>query len=201
MKKLLLTLTLVLFTASLVSAQTPKLPFDIYIGGGVDAPTTPQAFKDFFKTGVHGSVGIGYSIPAFPKLSIVGKAEYHSFSSDWEQFRVSELTGGDMRVWMFGADVRLALNLPTPVITPYVMAGGGAAVVRFTDVDSTNVSIPNDVALPTGPDETKGYFDVGGGVLLKTGDLLDVFVQARYVHVATSGDNRGFVPVTVGVRF
>jgi len=81
MKKILIAATIVLVVPVLVAAQTPQ-PFSLYVGSAVSLPTSPEAFADFYKTGFHGSVGVGYKVS--PGLQAVGKVEYHRFKLDYD---------------------------------------------------------------------------------------------------------------------
>ncbi len=195
MKKALLTVVCMVVFVFGVSAQVPA-PFSLYVGGALSLPNAPDDFKNSFKTGYHGLVGLGYKMG--PGFQLVGKAEYHNFSFDFAD--LSGLEGGNSRVWMFGGDGRLALGLPAAPIRPFGFVGLGIANVKRSEFDGplTLTAALND-ALPDA--QNKVYYNIGGGVELKFGPSLNLFVQGRYVSVATEGDNTTFVPITVGLKF
>lgn len=195
MKKNVLLAMLVLAMAATVGAQVP-VPFSIYGGGLVSIPNAPTEFKDAYKNGFHGMIGLGYK--AAPIAQIVGKAEYHHFGYDLTN--VSGLTDGAQSVWMYGADLRLGLNLPAFPIKPYLLAGGGLAHVSFTPFAGTNLSLAtalNDV-LPEA--QNKIYYNIGGGLDFKLAPMFGFFAQVRYVRISTDGDPTSYVPLTLGLK-
>lgn len=195
MKKPLLTAVCVIAFAFGVSAQVPT-PFSLYAGGALSLPNAPDDFKNSFKTGYHGLVGLGYKMG--PGFQLVGKAEYHKFAFDFAG--LSGVDGGDSRVWMFGSDGRLALGLPAAPIKPFVFAGIGIANIKQSEFGGNQfLATELNEALPD--TQNKVYYNIGGGVELKFGPSLNLFVQGRYVSVATEGDKTTFVPITVGLKF
>jgi len=197
MKKPLLTAVCVIAFAFGVSAQVPA-PFSLYAGGALSLPNAPDDFKDSFKTGYHGLVGVGYKLG--PGFQVVGKAEYHKFSYNFDFAGLSDVDGGDSKMWMFGGDGRLALDLPAAPIKPFAFVGVGIANIKQSDFGG-NVTLAtalND-ALPD--TQNKVYYNIGAGVELKFGPSFNLFVQGRYVSIATEGDKTTFIPITVGLKF
>ncbi len=201
MKKLWWLIAILLTFTVAASAQTP-VPFTLYASGAFSLPNSPDGFKDNFKTGYHGSLGLG--IKMMPNFQIIGKAELHSFKFDFDN---SELfagmdgySGGTNNMWMFGADGRFSFNLPAAPISPFVLAGAGVASIKQTEFDgpaSLALSALNSYLDET---QTKFYWNVGGGFDLKSGPLFSLFVQARYVSIATEGEASSFVPISLGIR-
>jgi len=64
---------------AVAGAQVP-VPFSIYGGGLLSFPNAPTEFKDAYKNGFHGMLGLGYKVA--PIAQVVGKAEYHRFGFD-----------------------------------------------------------------------------------------------------------------------
>ncbi|HWR81994.1 MAG TPA: outer membrane beta-barrel protein [Candidatus Deferrimicrobium sp.] len=177
------------------SAQVPT-PFSFYAGGALSLPNAPEGFKESFNSGYHGLVGIGYKLG--PGFQLVGKAEYHKFSSDLSGF--PGVDGGDANVWLFGGDGRLALGLPVAPIKPFGLLGFGLATIDQSDFSGPVTLI---AAIPESyPDkQSKLYYNFGAGVEFKFGPAVNLFVQGRYVSVSSEGGSTGFVPVTVGLKF
>ncbi|MCK4856721.1 MAG: porin family protein, partial [candidate division Zixibacteria bacterium] len=195
MKKPLLTAVCVIAFAFGVSAQVPT-PFSLYAGGALSLPNAPDDFKDSFKTGYHGLVGLGYKMG--PGFQLVGKAEYHKFAFDFAG--LSGVDGGDSKMWMFGGDGRLAFDLPAAPIKPFAFVGIGIANIKQSEFGG-NVTLAtalND-ALPD--TQNKVYYNIGAGVELKAGPSFNLFVQGRYVSIATEGNSTSFIPITVGLKF
>ncbi len=196
MKKLFLTAVLTLACVAVASAQVP-VPISLYAGGLMSFPNSPDQFKDSYKNGFHGMIGIGYK--AMPVAQVVGKAEYHRFGYDFAQ--IDGVSNGAQSVWLYGADLRVGLNLPASPIKPYILGGGGVAHVSFSQFEGTNLSLTtalND-ALPAA--QNKFYFNFGGGFEFKLAPMTSLFAQVRYVSIATDVEKTSFVPLTLGLKF
>ncbi len=201
MKRLFLALIVLIAFAATVSAGVPQ-PFSVYAGGAISLPQSPDAFKDGFKTGYHGSVGVGYKF--MPAFQVVGKVEYHTFNIDWDSDPLlagyTDLEGGTSKFWMFGCDGRYSFNMPASPVKPFVFGGVGMAAISqstFTGGTTLITSTLNEAR----QDASKFYFNVGGGVDLKTGPAWSLFAQLRWVSVATDNDSWNWVPLTLGVKF
>lgn len=196
MKKLLLSAGLVLACAAVAGAQVP-MPLSFYAGGLMSFPNAPDQFKDSYKNGFHGMLGIGYK--AMPILQVVGKAEYHHFGYDLSE--LSDVSNGAQSVWLYGADLRIGLNLPASPIKPYILGGGGLAHVSFSPFEGTNLTLTtalNDL-LPEA--QNKFYYNFGGGFEFKLAPMTSLFAQVRYVSIATDNEKTSFVPLTLGLKF
>lgn len=189
MKKFLLSLAVMLCLAAFVSAQDVK-PIDIYIGGGVSLPNAPDLFKDGYKTGYHGMGGI--EAKAFTGFSLLFLADYNRFSPD-----VEGMDGGEISLLTFTLNAKLGLGVPAAPIKPYLFGGIGLA---NTSVSDFTVTIP-DVTITTLGSETNACFDVGAGLEFKAGPSAAIFVQGRYMIIASKGDAITYFPITVGFKF
>lgn len=195
MKKLFLIAVLSIACAAFAGAQVP-VPFSLYGGGLMSFPNAPTEFKDAYKNGFHGMLGIGYK--AMPVMQVVGKAEYHRFGYDLSD--ISGVSNGAQSVWLFGGDLRVGLNLPASPIKPYILGGGGLAHVSFTPFEGTNLLLTtalND-ALPAA--QNKFYYNFGAGFEFKLAPMFSFWAQVRYVSVATDNESTSFVPLTLGVK-
>ena len=195
MKRLVLSLVMVLGLVAFANAQVPT-PFSVYGGGLLSFPNAPTAFKDAYKNGFHGMLGVGYK--AAPIAQVVGKIEYHHFGFDASQ--VSGISSGATSVLMYGADLRVGLNLPASPIKPYVLGGVGLARVTFAEFEGTDLTLTtamND-ALPEA--QNKLYYNFGGGVEFKLAPMASFFAQLRYVRISTDGEPTSYVPLTLGLK-
>ena len=200
MKKLFLALIILIAFGVSASAQVPT-PFSLYAGGAISLPQSPSEFKDGFKNGFSGMLGVGWKL--MPNLQAVGKVEMHSFAVDFEQQGLAtsypNLSGGSNRVWMFGVDGRYSLGLPAAPFKPFALAGIGLAKIDQTDYSgdplatSLNSSIPNA--------QSKMSWNIGAGFEFKSTPLFGLFAQVRYVSVATDGGSSNFIPITLGLKF
>ncbi len=199
MKNSLLIVAALLLFAVAASAQVSS-PFSLYVGGAVSLPQSPESFSESFKTGFHGSVGLGYKL--MPSLQLVGKVEYHRFAVDFGNtvLAAENISGGHNNVLMYGADARYGLNVPAFPLKPFLLGGVGFARLSATEFDGSSelVASLNDEQTES---QTKFYFNVGGGIELSSGPLFGLFAQARYVSVATDGESSSFIPITLGLKF
>ena len=191
-KKSILILGLVTCLAAAAFAQTPPSPFSIYAGGLMSMPNSPDGFKDSYKNGFHGFVGLGLKM--VPAVQFVGKVEYHSFKFDYDNTTLPTVSGGTQGIWMYGADARFAIGVPSSPIKPFVLAGGGLARLTSADFSGTG-------PFPITPDDqSKFYYNVGAGVQMRFLPAVDLFAQVRYVSIATDGEKTTMVPISVGVK-
>ena len=191
MKKVLITLGLLLLCAAFASAQVSK-PFSAYIGGGLSIPQGD--YSDLYKTGYHGMGSVGFGF--MPMLQGIGKVEYHSIPVN------SDLLSNDISVVMYGLDAKLAPSLPAAPIKPFGLAGIGLATMK-TDItlDLSELGTgfaPVDVGTAQ---TTEFYYEFGAGLEMKATPNLNFFVMARYVTITNSVANFNYIPVTVGMKF
>jgi len=190
---------LIAFTAVSASAQNPS-PFSLYAGGAISMPQSPDGFKDGFKTGYHGSIGVGYKV--MPNLQLVGKLEYHTFKVNFDNTPgMEEYSGGTNKMWMYGVDGRYQFSLPAAPVSPYVLGGLGFANIKQSEFEgpaSLGLSVLNEMISES---VTEMYWNIGAGVQLASGPAFSVFAQARYVSIATEGESAAFIPITLGLKF
>lgn len=197
MRNVSLLLFCLLFLAGSAMAVAPSPPVSLYAGGLVSVPSSPDLFSDGYKTGYHGTVGVG--LKAAPNFQLVGKFEYHTFKS--EAAGLLGIQDGSRNILMFGGDARFSPSMPAAPVKPFFLAGIGFANVKqdsFTGPSLLTSAL--NTAIPPG-DETKFYFNIGAGIDLFSTPKLGMFIQARYVNVATSGEALQFIPVTLGLKF
>jgi opacity protein-like surface antigen len=185
MKKILAILTILLAFSVTATAQTPSSPIKLYATGGVSLPMSPDLFKDYYKMGFHFGGGVGYAL--MPNLQLIGKAEYHMFAPD-----VEDIEGGDLKLSMFGGDLKFSLGLPAAPIKPYLLGGAGFAKITVDAVEGFDEE---------SYDETKFYFNVGAGLDLVSNPAFSLFIQGRYVSVMTDDESTAMVPISAGIRF
>jgi len=194
MKNAFLILGIVLVFALSASAQIAT-PLSFYAGGAISMPNSPDGFNDGYKMGWHGLAGVGYKFA--PMFQVMGKLEYHDFAADLEGL---PLDGGNTKVTMFGADARYSMNMPTFPLKPFFFGGAGLAHLKLDEFEGPTLMTPTlNVGLPYTQD--KMYWNIGAGLDFKTGPAWGLFVQGRYVNIATEGESVSFIPVTVGVKF
>ena len=98
---------------------------------------------------------------------------------------------GDGNTTLIGGLANLVWKIPTaaPMMTPYVIAGGGVYHVKIT--------IPS---VPVDTSATTFAFDLGAGVNVGAGPV-HLFVEGRYLNIRERGSSVNFIPLTAGVSF
>lgn len=204
MKKSLLVIVVMLVFASGAFAQVPAKPFNIYAGGGLTMPSSPDAFKDGFKMGFHGTAKLG--LKAVPKGEILLNLEYHMFGLDNEDMYGTNVDGGDLSIIMAGADYKLNLGVPLAPVNPFIQAGGGLAIISMSDLSYTD-PVLGDIDVTT-ESINKIYLEIGGGI-----EFNKFFASIRIVNIfngSTEYDVSAMevkeksalmIPLTVGVKF
>ena len=156
MKNLTLVIACLFVFATGALAVGPSAPVSLYAGGLVSVPSSPDLFKDGYKTGYHGLAGLGLN--ATPALQFVGKLEYHTFSS--QASGVLGVTDGSRKVLMFGTDARFMPSLPAMPIKPFGFVGIGYANVKQNAFGGTDLlASALNAALPA-EEQTKFYFNI-----------------------------------------
>jgi len=200
MKKFFWTLAVLMILSAVSMAQvgTPSSPLTFYAGGALSMPTSPQGFSDGWKLGMHGMVGAGKNVS--PRMQLVGKIEYHKFSADVAAI-APNVEGGAINTWMYGVDGRLNLGAPVVPIKPYALGGIGIANLSFNEYTTTDTALSTALNSTVSTESiSKVYFNFGGGVEFAMGPKTSLFVQARYVSIATEGGSTAFIPVTLGLK-
>jgi len=196
MKKTLIALTLVLAFALTASAQMPSKPFSIYIGGGLTLPNSPDAFKDGYTTGFHGLAALGINFPTMQGLSVQGKVQFHMIPIDNATTFVGEAItdGGDMKIFMFGADGVYRFGTPGGIASPFAGFGVGFANSSVSDITTVSGTTSFDSS-------TDFYWNILAGVDLKVSPSLRLFGNVAYTSISTEGDATTMIPITVGLKF
>ena len=148
------------------------------LGGGVSMPQS--TFSDAYKSG----------------FNAVGSAGWHKWNSPigirldvgYDRFSLKDnLLGGSGNVNAWSGLGQITLKIPQVMaVSPYAVAGGG--LYRLSGSGSGSSST------------TKGGWNAGGGLTFGVG-AAKLFLEARYVSVATPGAATKWVPVTLGFQF
>lgn len=195
MRKFTLTLLVLFGVAAIAGAQVPS-PFSFYGGGLLSFPNEPTGFKDAYNNGFHGMAAVGYK--AAPIAQLVGKVEYHHFGFDTDQ--LDGVSSGAQSVWMYGADLRIGLNIPASPIKPYVLGGLGMARVSFAQFEGTDLALTTAMNSSLPDPQSKLYYNFGGGLEFKLAPMASFFAQLRYVRISTDNEPTSYVPLTVGLK-
>jgi len=201
MKKLLMALAILITFAISASAQVGS-PITVYAGGAFSMPVS-DGWKNTFKNGYHGMVGLGYKLA--PNFQVIGKVEYHSFALDFDNSTIGTalagFSGGTNKVLMYGVDGRFSLGIPAAPIKPYLLGGIGMANIKQSELTGPNTLITSIMNQVITQDQNKLYYSFGAGIDLASIPAFNIFVQARYISIATEGQSSSFIPITLGLRF
>ena len=152
-----------------------------YVGGGGGVAIPTGSFADGDKLGWLAQLIAGITGPS-GRLGgrIDGDYSRHSFKG---------ATAG--HVGLFGANGDVVLSFGTAKARPYVLAGVG-----FYNVKSTLAGGGSYAA-----SVTKGAFNGGAGVNIKTSGNMAVYLEGRFISIRTSGNSLNFIPLSVGLRW
>ena len=141
-------------------------------------PSMPQSdFKTGFDNGFNVTGSFGYH-PWTSPIGIRFDAAYDRFGAKSGVVGTSD----NLSVWSGLAD--LTLRVPRMwAVSPYLIAGGG--VSHFSDIGGSGSS-------------TKGQWNAGGGIGFGLGNV-KLFIESRYMHVATPNTATKYVPVVLGI--
>jgi len=164
---------------NLAHMRRPGSGLYFQIAGGASMPTSD--FKNGFDRGWNATGSVGFH----PFTSPIGIR----FDAAYDRFGVKNaLAGGDDNVSVWSGLADLTLRIPRMwAVSPYLIGGGG-----FSHFGEYN----NGVA--TSNSQTKGQWNAGGGIGFGLGNV-KLFVESRYMHVATPNTATSFVPVIVGI--
>ncbi len=164
-----------MLTAALAAPAAAQARGYVGFGGGLSLPM--GNFGDTYKTGWLGQVIAGIT-GANGMLGgrIDGMYVKHSVDAG---------TGPSVKLLGANADVVLSPGSAAAKLRPYLLGGLG-----FFNVKSG-----------TGSGDTKFAFNLGGGLTVKAGSRMAVFLEGRYISVQTEGSSTGFIPISIGLRW
>ena len=198
MKKVLVTLTLLAVLTGPAFAQvggaveSVKVGLNLYGGGGLSFPAADLG--DGWKTGYHGTVGVGFSF--IPAVETVARYAYHSFPLDAE-----EDVDGDFTVSEYGLDFRVGLSAPGLNFKPYALVGAGAA--KYDVSVKTGADIADQVVnemIDAFEPKTKLYYCFGGGMKVNAFPRMNFFLEGRYTKISVPDGDAVYIPLTVGLN-
>jgi hypothetical protein len=154
---------------------------DVYFRLGAGASVPQSTFGDVYKSG----------------LNVIGSAGWHKWNSPigvrldvgYDRFSVKDNVldnnGSSVNSWSGLGEV--TLKIPQVLaVSPYAVAGGGIYRLSGSGANSTST--------------TKGGWNAGGGLTFGVG-AAKLFLEARYVNVATEGEATKWVPISLGFQF
>ena len=203
MKKLLIAIGLILVVSLSVSAQE-SMKINVYAGGGVTIPMSPDVFKDYWKMGIGFGGGVGFEVTK--SFEIVGRFGYnmHSFEADkfLADLGVTGITidGLDFKTLEIMADIKYLIPAgeEDAAFKPYLVGSVGMVNAKFSDVTITGGTLSATLG---GADETKLAFGFGAGAAFSVSPTVAIFVDAKYMIVTTSGESTGYLPLRAGLKF
>jgi opacity protein-like surface antigen len=152
-----------------------------YIGFGAGAAIPTGDFADTHKVGWLGQVIGGITGPSG---RLGGRID-----GDYSRHSLKGTTGGHTALFGANADVVLNFGTTASKARPYVLAGVG-----FYNVKSTVTGVGST-------SDTKGAFNGGAGVNIKTSGNMAVYLEGRFVSVRAEGGSANFIPLSIGLRW
>lgn len=146
-------------------------------GGGVSIPVGD--FADAAKLGWLGQVVAGVTGPS----GMLGGR----IDGTYSQNSLKGTGSGHFSLFGANADIVLTPGKRPAKVHPYFLAGVG-----FYN---------SKLSVGTGNSSTKFAWNGGAGLQIHTGNRMDVYTEARFISVQTSGASTNFIPITIGLRF
>lgn len=146
-----------------------------WVGAGAMVPTGDAA--DVVSTGWMGTAGLGLDISSVKGLSVQGEFLYGSNSVK------SGIGTGNLTQTGFIANVEYAFS-PDAEWNPYVYAGYG---------------IVSSKASAGGSSDSNGAFNAAAGLSYKYSPKLNIWGEARYMSISTTGTSTNLIPITIGI--
>ena len=167
--------------ASVGAGQAFAQGAEFSLGGGVTLPLGD--FDDVAKLGWHGTAGVSF----VPQNLPVG------FQIDGTFSRLSDESPLDVQSQLIYGTGNVVYKFKTSEeskFRPYLIGGGGVY-----NLDAKGDDVPSNFE-----SETKFGLNAGAGFDFKAGSA-GVFIEGRFHNVFIEGENRSFIPFTVGLRF
>jgi hypothetical protein len=192
--------------SSTSSTMSGRFGNGFYIGLGGGASLPQGTFNDWYKSGWNVNVPFGWQSTTNP-LGVRFDVGYNRLSG--RDFDFGVLGSGstrDPQIWSGLVDLKLDLPLGTSAWRPklYALGGGGVHYFRnFTSDFNRSAGTGTGTALQTeldGSSQTKFGLNGGAGFSFGVGQA-DLFLEARYTSVFTSGKNTNYVPIVAGITF
>ncbi|MFL5562439.1 MAG: hypothetical protein ACJ79K_13275 [Gemmatimonadaceae bacterium] len=145
------------------------------VAGG---PSYPKSdFDNAFDRGFNVTGSVGYH----PMTSPVGIR----FDVGYDRFNpTTSITGTSDKLALWSGLADVTLRIPKMwAVSPYLLGGGGVA--HFSAYNGGNTM-------------TKGQWNAGGGIGFGLGNV-KLFVESRYMHVATPNTATSYVPIVLGI--
>lgn len=164
-----------LLTVALAAPASAQARGYVGFGGGLSLPT--GNFGDVYKTGWLGQVIAGITGPSG---MFGGRIDgtYVRHSRDGVPAESIRLLGAN-------ADLVVAPGSAAAKVRPYLLGGVGFFNSKAEGFDGV----------------TDFAFNLGGGLSVKAGSKMSVFLEARYISVQSDPSSTGFIPISIGLRF
>ena len=173
MKKVFLSLVVMLFAVSVASAQ-----MGASVQGGISLPM--GTFGDGFDMGFGGAGTFMYTVA--PNVALTGSAGYLMYSG--------KADGWDMSVIPVTVGARYCF--PAGSVKPYASAEAG---MFFSTVEW-------EIDMDSGDESGSDFgFAVGGGVVIPVSPTVGVDVSAKYNMIMTEGESTSSIGIMAGVNF
>lgn len=175
---------------------------ELYIGGGLSFPMSPEIFSDYWSMGFNFGGGIGYKFGR----NISGNAyfSYTSFPLNESKFlddlnAPSEvnISGGSASVILVTANIKALLIANPNQVTPYLLSGLGLFSLSTSDV-TVSYQGYQQIANTSNSESAFGIV-FGGGVDIPVSPTIKVFLEIGYVIGFTEGESTGYMPVKGGL--
>jgi opacity protein-like surface antigen len=202
MKKILAVALIALCIVPLAQSQV-RLGFQA-TGANINVP---KPLNEIYGFGYGGGAHLDINLPVLLSFRLQG--DYVHFSADQGKYQSLlaslvggaatgfTIEGGGISILSANANVKSSF-LPLPIISPYITGGIGFANLSASDATVKNQGQPvPGGTIPGVKGETNFSANVGAGVDLKLG--IDLYIEARYTWIFSSGETSTYIPVSIGI--
>ena len=173
---------------------------ELYIGGGLSFPMSPEEFSDYWSMGFNAGGGVGYRFG--PNFSGNAYFSYNSFSLDEDEFLGGtssevDISGGTVSIILVTANLKALLIADPRQVTPYLLAGLGLFSLSVSDVTISYMGY--EYSGDTSDSESAFGIVFGGGVDIPVSPTIKVFLEVGYAIGFTEEESTGYLPVKGGL--
>jgi hypothetical protein len=174
---------------------------ELYIGGGISAPSKPQLFSENWSSGYGYGGGIGINI--LHDIHLMVMVDYSKFEFDADTFlknqgynpAVFSFEGGSSKIFSTNVYIKTHFYQMRKPVTPYII--GGLGYFKLT-TNPAKVSKGVNSITVIGDSESAFNFQVGLGFDIPYDDMFSFFIEGKYGVGLTKGDKTTFIPVRAG---
>ena len=181
-------------------------PIEVYGDIGLSSALSPEALKDYRRTGFNFGIGAGkgmnMNVGKFD-ISVGGRIDYSSLDFYVDEFLRKEkgieegysITGGETSILTLLGTAKVILS---GIISPYFY--GGLGFFRFSIKDATMYDLISYENEPI-PGSSENTFGISLGAGVEAGTPFGLFAEGQYIIGFTESSTQLLFPIKLGVIY